>query len=317
VIEIQGGPASGKTHLLYHLVCNCILPAAYGGWNKAAVVYDTDLAFDVRRLQHILATRVSTHPSHSCPDQVDSITTKAMRNLRLFAVSSSAELTASLLDLHTYHGDELPTSEIAILAVDSLSAFYWEDRFATEVRRPWSSWSTRSYPNPSEPTEHVHHPLHAVFVALQAVCLSHGPIVVLTNWGLQPIPEPNVSSAAPFYKQHLPLFPALSNGETAHRTSVYPKLSHRITLHRSTPAPVHLESGVPFEEACRADDAPDNPAALEIKGHVMSEENAVPSSFTFLITSQDVLADRLVVHFKDPVTLPESLGHALYVAYFF
>ncbi|KAI0034283.1 hypothetical protein K488DRAFT_22691, partial [Vararia minispora EC-137] len=206
VIEIQGGPASGKTHLLYHLVSVCILPTAYGGWNKAAILYDTDQGFDVRRLQQILITRVSTHMLRAHQEGVDtaSIVSGAMRNLRVFPVESASQLSASLQELPAYHGEELTTSEIAILAIDSLSAFYWEDRFAMESTRPRYSWSTRAFIDPNDLTERARHPLHAILVAIQAMRLSHGPIIVLTNWGLQPAPGHSTSPTTPLYRQHLP-----------------------------------------------------------------------------------------------------------------
>lgn len=59
VVEIQGPPSSGKTHLLYSLLINCTIPHSHqstvlGGWAKAGVVFDMDGSFDMIRFNQLL-----------------------------------------------------------------------------------------------------------------------------------------------------------------------------------------------------------------------------------------------------------------------
>ncbi|EEB93299.1 hypothetical protein MPER_08069, partial [Moniliophthora perniciosa FA553] len=64
VLEIQGAPASGKSHFIYALLISCISPVTYGdppialgGWSKAAIIFDTDHSFDLDRFKELLSSR--------------------------------------------------------------------------------------------------------------------------------------------------------------------------------------------------------------------------------------------------------------------
>jgi len=49
----------GKTELLYHLLCRCILPVEAGGMGVEAVFLDTDYSLDMLRLVTILENRLA------------------------------------------------------------------------------------------------------------------------------------------------------------------------------------------------------------------------------------------------------------------
>ena len=51
---------SGKTELLYHLLCRCVLPVASGGLEVDVVFVDTDYSLDMLRLVSILDSRLNT-----------------------------------------------------------------------------------------------------------------------------------------------------------------------------------------------------------------------------------------------------------------
>lgn len=51
--------AAGKTELLYHLLCRCVMPAAAGGLEVEVIFVDTDYSLDMLRLVSILDRRLS------------------------------------------------------------------------------------------------------------------------------------------------------------------------------------------------------------------------------------------------------------------
>lgn len=51
--------ATGKTELLYHLLCRCVMPAAAGGLEVEVMFVDTDYSLDMLRLVSILDRRLS------------------------------------------------------------------------------------------------------------------------------------------------------------------------------------------------------------------------------------------------------------------
>jgi DNA-repair protein XRCC2 len=255
VIEIQGPAASGKTQLLYHLAANCILPTEVfissvdiraectvhlGGWKKSVVVFDCEGHWDVRRLHNILTTRLNLAFSksllpplpHNPNTTVSSIAFKSLSRLHLFRPTSSFQLAATLLNLPKYHAEQMPNEEIRMLFVDSISSFYWADRWQAEPSGP-------KKPPRSNPLGHV-------LRCLQTFRLSHGPVTFLTNWGLNLLPSAASSaSPAPFFRQHLASpFPApldepprrLSPGET----HLLPLTCH-ITLPYAFVSPLQLD----------------------------------------------------------------------------
>lgn len=225
VIEIQGPSGSGKTHLLYYLICSCILPTHFGGWNKVSIIFDTDGSFDVHRLRALLQNRLTQYfPSHN--DSTGQIISVALRNVHLFQPTSSSQLAAGLANLPAYHISNLPTAEIALLAIDSISAFHWLDRFSAERHRsaPLSNLSQMT------------------LTALRNFHRSHRPIIVFVSWGL------GVRAAFQLCKLHLPSSQTLMNRswpfpEVIHDTHI--ALTHQIALSlaRASPPPHNVATG--------------------------------------------------------------------------
>ncbi|KAI0051722.1 hypothetical protein FA95DRAFT_1455808, partial [Auriscalpium vulgare] len=234
LVEIQGPPSSGKTHLLCHLVGTCVLPTSVGGWNKAAILFDVDGTLDVVRIRHLLHTRIlRARPPTTDDDrnagQSSKLLSQALRNFRIFRPSSSLQLAATLSNLQTYHAEDMPSSELALLAIDSMSAFYWTDRFAAEDRRaPPPGISKSSTPSSAQ------NALHVILEALQRIRTSHGPVIALTNWGLSPQHSHGAAAGLPAYKRHLHPFPTLiapNTPDPSPRLDIYPPLTHHITLY--------------------------------------------------------------------------------------
>ncbi|KAJ6604761.1 hypothetical protein DFH09DRAFT_1019067 [Mycena vulgaris] len=242
VLEIQGQSGSGKTQLLYSLLVTCIMPPAHlstflGGWGKAAVVFDTEGTFDTRQFHDLLLLRLARafSRSNASPDDAQLLASLSLHKLHVFRPASSAQLAASIRNLPAYHAQHMPDADIAFVAVDSLSAFYWPDRFTAEQLRPLA------LPNSSTPLGHV-------LTALHAFRLSHNPVIALTNWGLTRDNSVGPSPALPiFYKQHLPSFPSFpdSHDSPSGPSSNKLLLTHHITLHSIPLAPFHGNSFSP------------------------------------------------------------------------
>lgn len=199
VLEITGAPKSGKTHLLYWLVMNCILPreilvhspgrnaeqVSLGGWGKLAVVCDCDGRWDARRLYTLLVSRLAQFERDneaSLPQPAADIAREAMKKLVLYRLgdaSSSLPLVAALHALPTYLRTTWPDNELGLLAVDSLSATLWQDRMRYDGEA------------------------HAQPSVLRALAAIHAPVTVLTTWTLPHAPAPfDRSPSAPLRVSH-------------------------------------------------------------------------------------------------------------------
>lgn len=262
VLEIQGPPSSGKTHLLYHLLVTCILPSSHlstniGGWGKAAIICDTDATFDILRINQLLLSRLNhllSFDSYANPDSAQEITKMSLEKLHIFRPMSSIQLAVTITHLPAYHAAHIPDTEIGLLAIDSISAFYWPDRFTVEQMRsaPPTAEPRKQAPNFASPLQHV-------LTALQSFRLSHSPVIALINWGLIPLNEPSPVSTPTFYKQHLHPFPLpFSPNPNAPRTNVpmnhsFPTssaplpITHHITIPSTTIPP--FNPGISLEEA--------------------------------------------------------------------
>lgn len=203
VIEVQGPASSGKTHLLYHFVLLCIAPSRqmsidFGGNGLAAVIYDTDASFDIARLHQLLLARLSPFLPHNI-EMARRLTEESLHRLHVFRPTSLLQLATSLLHLPSYHKVSIPEHEIGLIAVDSMSSFYWTDRFIAE--------QMRNVPQRELEPSSVN-PLQHVLTALGRLRLSHAPFIILTNWGLNLASQS--SGPVTFYKQHLHPFPVYS-----------------------------------------------------------------------------------------------------------
>ncbi|EED82378.1 predicted protein [Postia placenta Mad-698-R] len=340
VMEIQGPAASGKSHLLSHIIITCITPTqhesrAIGGWDKAAIVIDSDHTFNLERFHQLLLTRLlrllgHADQSDACgtvPDMaiVAGIASRCLSRLHIFRPDTGIQLAATLLRLPQYHASlpELQTTEIGLLAIDSVGAFYWQDRFRMERLRGTREPSGVG----ADPVSSLEH----VLCALQSFRESHGPLIVLTNWGLNPLTKSSVhvgESLYPFYKQHLHPFPSpfesayvagkaidrtdhtrvsdsLVNPATAPPASqgtasavtgrnlrrehrVLP-LTHHITLRPAAVAPLSTDSTI--AEALQGNIARSIIVKKgEVQGFVRSPGSAAVGKFSFFITSEELLA---------------------------
>ncbi|XP_056219905.1 DNA repair protein XRCC2 [Seriola aureovittata] len=127
VVELYGTEGTGKTELLYHLLCRCVLPRAAGGLEVDVVFVDTDYSLDMLRLVSILDNRLNAALSTSSPSAgSDEVALRScLSRLLVVHCSSSSQL---LLTLHFLETSLSSRPSLALLLIDSISAFYWLDR---------------------------------------------------------------------------------------------------------------------------------------------------------------------------------------------
>ncbi|KZP31220.1 hypothetical protein FIBSPDRAFT_1037679 [Athelia psychrophila] len=302
LIEVQGPPASGKTHFLYHLIVTSILPSTVLGihlssWDKAAVIFDTDGTFSLLRLRELLLSRLGSllraaSQTDNASISLGDITKTAMARVHVFRPTSSVQLAASLLNLPSYHAEHLPGDVIGIVAVDSVSSFYWPDRFTVEQMNSGDAKGRNSSSNP----------LHHFLTSLQKIRASHGPVVVLTNWGLNPLTKLTRDSAPTMlYKQHLNPFPNLAppypteeRDANSHRsnTSLWnPSLTHHITLPFVPMTPFIPDASIQEVQEQEMNYRKEIVDRGEVAGIVRTSGCARTGRFTFRVCCDEVVVD--------------------------
>uniref|UniRef100_A0A3B3YRZ9 RecA family profile 1 domain-containing protein n=1 Tax=Poecilia mexicana TaxID=48701 RepID=A0A3B3YRZ9_9TELE len=117
VVEVYGPEGTGKTELLYHLLCRCVLPEAAGGLEVDVVFVDTDYSLDMFRLASVLDS--------GSAGSDDAVLRSCLSRLLVVRCSSSSQL---LLTLHFLETTLSSRPRAALLLIDSISAFYWSDR---------------------------------------------------------------------------------------------------------------------------------------------------------------------------------------------
>ncbi|XP_016887263.1 DNA repair protein XRCC2 isoform X2 [Cynoglossus semilaevis] len=128
VVELYGPEGTGKTELLYHLICRCVLPKSAGGLELDVMFVDTDYSLDMFRLVSILDSRLNKALPKSSPSagsDEEALLRSCLSRLLVVHCSSSAQL---LLTLHFLENSFSSRPSLELLLIDSISAFYWLDR---------------------------------------------------------------------------------------------------------------------------------------------------------------------------------------------
>ena len=137
IIEINGEHSTGKTLLLSQMLAKCILPNCVGtfrinGCNASAILINTDHHFQVSKLIELMTDMIDTAYAVSSASETvltDSdkiaIVRNSLRNLHIIDCYDSEQF---FLTLYTLDDLFLSNSEVALLAVDNITAYYWQDR---------------------------------------------------------------------------------------------------------------------------------------------------------------------------------------------
>ncbi|XP_039522673.1 DNA repair protein XRCC2 isoform X2 [Pimephales promelas] len=129
VVEFHGMEGTGKTETLYHLIIRCIMPVQNGGLEVGVVFVDTDYHFDMLRLVSALEGRLAQDlkESNGSENEPEERVRSCLRRLSVVHCNSSVQL---LLTLHYLENTFSSQPSVGLLVIDSISAFYWVDRFS-------------------------------------------------------------------------------------------------------------------------------------------------------------------------------------------
>ncbi|KAG0153582.1 hypothetical protein PDIDSM_2236 [Penicillium digitatum] len=158
IVEISSSlSASGKSQLLYYLTAIAILPRKFGeisvGGQEAAVVFiDTDDRFNADRLRIVARGIVlqqrglsesslgaQAQPGGTSDHHLESMLVSSLQHVHVFRPQSSSALLATIHTLDSYLFDlsrhYSASRQLQMIAVDSATAFFWQDRLRDEVAR--------------------------------------------------------------------------------------------------------------------------------------------------------------------------------------
>ena len=135
VIELYGGEGTGKSETCLHFITRCILPSTWNGvslngCDAGVILIDNDYSFSILRLvtlmeRFILHKAEETSKVISSED-VEKFIRACLRKLHVSQCSSSTEFVMTVHRLESLVCNE---PGIAAIIIDSLSAFYWIDRY--------------------------------------------------------------------------------------------------------------------------------------------------------------------------------------------
>uniref|UniRef100_A0A671SBH9 X-ray repair cross complementing 2 n=2 Tax=Sinocyclocheilus anshuiensis TaxID=1608454 RepID=A0A671SBH9_9TELE len=128
VVEFHGLEGTGKTETLYHLISRCIMPVQSGGLEVAVVCIDTDYHFDMLRLVSVLEGRLAkdSKVGEGSENESEERVRLCLHRLSVVHCNCSVQL---LLTLHYLLNTFSSQPSLGLLVIDSISSFYWGDRF--------------------------------------------------------------------------------------------------------------------------------------------------------------------------------------------
>ncbi|OAD57063.1 DNA repair protein XRCC2 [Eufriesea mexicana] len=133
IIEISGDRSCGKTLLLSQMLAKCILPNYYQikGCNATAILINTDHHFQISKLVELMsdiinATGIVSFTSEAIELDFNriNIIKNSLHNLHIVNCYNSEQF---FLTLRTLDDIFLDNAKIAVLAIDSITAYYWQD----------------------------------------------------------------------------------------------------------------------------------------------------------------------------------------------
>ncbi len=143
VVELVGSEGTGKTQVLMHMIVTTVLPKRFGGMEAGAVIVDADMRFPFYRLATVLEARIRAQPpapvaaaaaATSLPrgglvsdEEVRLALLDSLDRVIMMQTRTSTELLAAL---HSIWGILDVDPLVSLLCIDSISAFYWQDRSA-------------------------------------------------------------------------------------------------------------------------------------------------------------------------------------------
>ncbi|KAL6264646.1 hypothetical protein P5V15_004747 [Pogonomyrmex californicus] len=134
IIEIVGASSTGKTLLLCQFIARCILPARYkdieiSGCNVHVVLIDTYGHVEMSKIAELMTPVI--HNAYQVAgvelsdEVVDHVIHKSLENLTVISCCNNEQFQ---LTLHMLEDELLSNEKIALLAIDNILAYYWQER---------------------------------------------------------------------------------------------------------------------------------------------------------------------------------------------
>lgn len=136
IIEITGDEATGKTLLVTDLLARCLLPKTYQevqlpGRKSGALFINTNHHFDMFKLAEIMQYYIKTNCNRTLnSNTVQEIIKESLKSLTVINCYTNEQFQATLLNLESLI---LENTNISLLIVDTLVAFYWIQRIHSNV----------------------------------------------------------------------------------------------------------------------------------------------------------------------------------------
>lgn len=136
IIEFTAiGPDAGTTHLLYLLTALAVLPAHHGGSDGCVVIIDADQTFSITRLAQQIKHQLAACSSKFDEAELDSTVHSALYHVyihRPHALKDMVDMISDLPEFLLQHKHRSFDRSLSFVAIDSVSAFYWQSRVDEE-----------------------------------------------------------------------------------------------------------------------------------------------------------------------------------------
>lgn len=136
VVEISGEPSTGKTLFLTQFIVKSVLPKEWkhvniGGLKAGVILLNTDHHFQMYKLITVMENYLSQVGRFQV-HEVEEIVKEALGRLIIYNISDSVQLNVTMYSLQTVVSNQ---PEIALILLDSVCAFYWQDSMCGGIRK--------------------------------------------------------------------------------------------------------------------------------------------------------------------------------------
>lgn len=135
IIEITGDEGTGKTLLATDLLARCLLPKSYKenqlpGKNCGGLFINTNHHFNVFKLAEVLQHHIRSNCKTLKSNVIQEIIKESLKNLTVINCYTPEQFQATLLNLESLI---LQETNISLLIVDTIAAFYWLQRIHSNI----------------------------------------------------------------------------------------------------------------------------------------------------------------------------------------
>lgn len=139
IMEVYGDEGSGKSEFLLTVISRCIMPIEWQtipteGLGIGVIYVDTDQHLNIKRLESIVKKRLQRCVAAMSLSKKTNLHTRELQDqvkmcLKNFRYASCYRSSMRLMStLHAIRKMVVNNCSLCLVIIDSLSAFYWEDR---------------------------------------------------------------------------------------------------------------------------------------------------------------------------------------------